>query len=229
MASSPTRSAPPENLDRRSPPDRWIVCCAALRWSEDPWDAASSKMALTYFKRYRMEADLGQLRFPEFDPVAGCAFHPWREEWLEAHADAKYRSFRREIDANVFPCLGDREGCARLMRDIASRTNFVPEAAWLLRRTDDDGRILNCGTVQGVLDNSGAGAVQNLGVVADLRGKGLGTRLLQLALEGFRSAGLRRAFLEVTAQNVGAVRLYQRLGFRTIKTVYKAAQVAVAT
>jgi ribosomal protein S18 acetylase RimI-like enzyme len=32
--------------------------------------------------------------------------------------------------------------------------------------------------------------------------------------------------LEVTSQNVGAVRLYQRLGFRKVRTVYKAVQVA---
>ena len=46
------------------------------------------------------------------------------------------------------------------------------------------------------------------------------------ALTGFRQRGLRRATLEVTAQNVGAIRLYQRLGFRKIKTVYKAAELA---
>ncbi len=186
-------------------------------------------MALTYFKRYRMEIELSQLRFPAFPPAPDFAFLPWRDELLKAHAEAKYRSFCFEIDANVFPCLGDREGCLRLMRDIAARASFLPEATWLLRRQMPDGGVENCGTVQGVLDNSGLGAVQNLGVSANHRGLGLGTRLLQLALEGFRSAGLRCAFLEVTAQNSGAVRLYQRLGFRTVKTVYKASQIAVVS
>jgi len=37
---------------------------------------------------------------------------------------------------------------------------------------------------------------------------------------------LPRAFLEVTAENVGAIRLYQRLGFRNVRTVYKAVEVA---
>jgi ribosomal protein S18 acetylase RimI-like enzyme len=32
--------------------------------------------------------------------------------------------------------------------------------------------------------------------------------------------------LEVTAQNEGAVRLYRRLGFRRIKTLYKAVSLA---
>ena len=60
------------------------------------------------------------------------------------------------------------------------------------------------------------------------RGKGLGTALLRRALTGFCEVGLERAMLEVTAQNSGAVRLYQRLGFRRVKTVYKAAEVVYA-
>ena len=41
------------------------------------------------------------------------------------------------------------------------------------------------------------------------------------ALAGFQRLGLRRAFLEVTADNKPAVRLYHRLGFRTVRTIYK--------
>ena len=42
------------------------------------------------------------------------------------------------------------------------------------------------------------------------------------SLAGFKSAGVERVFLEVTAQNDSAVRLYQRIGFHSVKTVYKA-------
>jgi ribosomal protein S18 acetylase RimI-like enzyme len=48
------------------------------------------------------------------------------------------------------------------------------------------------------------------------------------ALLGFRQVGMPKAYLEVTAQNSGAVRLYQRLGFRRTKTTYKVADVACA-
>ena len=66
------------------------------------------------------------------------------------------------------------------------------------------------------------GAIQNLGVLPAHRGLGLGAALLLQALHGFRRAGLGRAFLEVTAQNDAAIRLYRRLGFRCRKTIYKA-------
>jgi hypothetical protein len=151
----------------------------------------------------------------------------WDPSLLESHADVKYRSFREEIDANVFPCLGDYAGCCRLMTDIARREGFLPEATWLAYYEGQgrDQREL-CGTIQGVRDRYGVGSIQNLGITPPHRGRGLGTCLLFRALEGFREAGLNRVFLEVTADNVGAIRLYRRLGFVTVKTVFKAAEVA---
>jgi ribosomal protein S18 acetylase RimI-like enzyme len=56
----------------------------------------------------------------------------------------------------------------------------------------------------------------------------LGRALMQQALAGFQLAGLRRAFLEVTAQNSGAVQLYKRLGFARVRTVYKVSEVVYA-
>jgi len=84
-----------------------------------------------------------------------------------------------------------------------------------------------CGTIQGMRDRSGMGAVQNLGIVPGHRGRGLGTALLHSALAGFGQAGLTKAFLEVTAQNDGAIKLYRRLGFRRARTVYKAVEVVL--
>jgi len=187
-------------------------------------------MAVIYFKRYRMEIDLAAAAV-DLPPVPpGFDLLPWTDTLLPLHAQVKYRCFRQELDANVFPSLGDRDGCRRLMNDISHRTGFLPQATWLLQYWPAEQRKPElCGTVQGVLDESnGQGAIQNLGVVPSHRGHGLGSILMSRALAGFVAAGLGRAYLEVTAQNVGAVRLYERLGFRRVKTVYKAAEVAYA-
>lgn len=183
-------------------------------------------MGVTYFKRYRMEFDLGDRLFPLPPLLPEYSLAPWRPALMDAHIDVKYRSFRFEIDANVFTCFHDREGCARLMQEIVRRDGFLPQATWLLTYQRPGGRPEPCGTIQGVWDHSGLGAIQNVGVLPAHRGRGLGTHLLYHALKGFREAGLDRAYLEVTAQNVGAYRLYLRLGFRKVKTVYKAADVA---
>lgn len=180
-------------------------------------------MGLTYFKRYRMEADL-TLPAPEL-PALPAGYHVagWHRALLSAHAQAKFASFRSEIDANVFPCFGEYEGCLRLMDDISRREGFLPQATWLVTYSPPAGRPTEfCGTVQGIVDVQRYGAIQNLGVVPEHRGLQLGTYLLLRALEGFRELGLRRTFLEVTAANTAAIRLYERLGFSRVRTLYKA-------
>ncbi len=182
-------------------------------------------MGLTYFKRFRMEVDLvgRPLAPPPLPP--GYQLLEWDDSLLEAHAEAKYQSFRGEIDSNVFPCLGDWLGCQRLMQEIRAKQGFLSEATWLVARQTATG-VEYCGTVQGIRDYTGMGAIQNLGVTPDHRGRQLGSCLLTHALIGFQQAGLRRGFLEVTAQNGGAIRLYQRMGFAKARTVYKAVEVA---
>lgn len=179
---------------------------------------AVGTMKISYFKRFRMEIDLADVppvpALPE-----GYFWVPWDEKLVEQHAEVKYRCFQDEIDATVFPSLGDRSGCSRLMTAIRRKSGFLPEATWLLATAGD-----YCGTVQGVREISRQGAIQNLGVTPLHRGRGLGGALLLQALHGFRRVGLGRAFLEVTAQNDGAVRLYRRLGFRCRKTTYKAVE-----
>ena len=185
-------------------------------------------MGLTYFKRFRMEFDLsGSL--PESAPLpASYELLPFSNDLIREHAAAKYRSFRLELDANVFPCLGRRDGCLRLMREIASRAGFVLEATWLCRYQDSEsGRWQPIGTIQG-LRIEGWGAVQNLGIDPQHRGHGLGSILLARAAQGFRIAGLRKMHLEVTTDNTAAIRLYERLGFKRAQVVYKACEVAGA-
>ena len=186
-------------------------------------------MGLTYFKRYRLEISLAEPLFNAPTLPAGYSFVGWQPRLSDVHAETKYRSFCYELDANVFPCLGERDGCRRLMDEISRRATFVPEATWLLAyQGPGESSPEYCGTIQGLSDYRGFGAVQNLGVVPLHRSRGLGTALLHQALIGFRQAGLQRAFLEVTAQNTGAIRLYLGLGFHRVKTVYKAVEVAYA-
>jgi len=174
----------------------------------------------TYFKRFRMNADLSPDRRPA--PIRpGYRFVPWNEALVDVHARAKFRSFRDEIDAVVFPCLSSFEGCQRLMREIRNKPGFLPHATWLIAcgRSPED--LHWCGTIQGVAAPGGLGLIQNIGVVPGHRGLGLGTCLIEQALDGFRRHGLRAASLEVTADNGRAIRLYHRLGFRRTRTVYK--------
>jgi GNAT superfamily N-acetyltransferase len=173
-------------------------------------------MPITYYKRFRMEIDLD-------GTITGAALPrhflwvPWDESLVEPHSLVKYQSFAGEVDAFIFPCLGDRGGCRRLMCEIRRKPGFLPGATWLV--ACDRGYV---GAVQGVIDQGPIGAIQNVGVLPEFRGQGLGKALVRRALAGFFQAGLQRAYLEVTAQNDGAVQLYRDLGFRRAQTLYKA-------
>jgi hypothetical protein len=175
-----------------------------------------------------MEYDLAQPLFERPGLAADYRVAKWDDRHLEAHAEVKYRCFRWELDANVFPSLATRSGCQRLMVDIARRSGFVPQSTWLLEYWPENARRPEaCGTIQGVADDK-VGALQNVGITQPHRGKGLGTVLLWHSLAGFHEAGIERVYLEVTAQNAGACRLYRRLGFKQTKVVYKASEVAYA-
>lgn len=174
--------------------------------------------------------DTGITRMESFAksvPV-GYEFVPFHEGLIREHATAKYESFRYELDSNVFPCLGDREGCLRLMKEIAGRHSFIPEATWLCRCKDlEAGTVVPVGTIQGI-EAEGWGAIQNIGIDPNHRNRGLGALLLTRAAKGFYEAGLKGMHLEVTTDNTAAIRFYERIGFRRASVVYKAAEVAGA-
>ncbi len=186
-------------------------------------------MTVSYFKRFRMHFDL-ERSIPECDIPQDYRFLAWTDKLIGHHADAKYESFRNELDANVFPCLGELDGCRRLMRDISSREGFLPEATWLIaRQPTRQSRLEYCGTVQGIKDANGIGSLQNVGVVPRHRGRGLGKALLSKALVGFQSHGLKLASLEVTSENREALELYSKFGFRIVRTVFKTIDVIYAS
>lgn len=173
-------------------------------------------MTVTYVKRYRMEIDLSRL--PLMVPLpTGYFWVGWHDAMLDHHAYTKFRCFEHEFDARLFPCLGDRQGCRQLMHEISARRGFIPEATWLVGSRD--GYV---GTIQGVSDRISMGMIQNLGVVPEARGSGIGRCLLLKCLHAFRLLGLAMGTLEVTADNFPAIRLYRRIGFKRSKTVYKA-------
>ena len=186
-------------------------------------------MPLTYYKRYRMEFDFR--RQPVSAPVLpdGYRWVPWHGSLRDAHANVKFSSFRNEIDAQVFVCLSDLPGCRRLMDDIAGHDGFVSGATWMI---GFEGNVfhgpLMCGTIQGLRHTKWVGAIQNVGVLPEHRGFGLGRALVMRSLLGFQSAGVRRVYLEVTAANERAVQLYRELGFQLARTRYREVETASA-
>ncbi len=184
-------------------------------------------MNLQYVKRFRMELDLRRWRCPRIKLPVDYRLVAWHSSLVQAHAEVKYHSFRGEIDAQVFPCLGELDGCERLMGEIQAKDGFLPEATWLAEYSAAGfSKAEYCGTIQAVRTHKGKANIQNIGVLPFHRGRGIGTALILASLLGLHHIGIRHACLEVTVENESAVRLYRQLGFRTVRTLYKAVELA---
>jgi ribosomal protein S18 acetylase RimI-like enzyme len=193
-------------------------------------------MAARYLKRYRMLLDFRRQSTPRAVLPEGFAWVPWAKSSVAAHAAVKFAAFRSELDVALFRSFRTPEGCHRLMSEIARQRGFLPEATWLIRQCKpfadhnfDAPYSEYCGTVQGLQHDFQQGAIQNIGICPEFRGLGLGRALLLKALSGFRQAGLLRVYLEVSAANSAAVKLYQSVGFEVVGTRYREAAAFHAT
>ena len=81
---------------------------------------------------------------------------------------------------------------------------------YLCRVVEVDGTIAGYGIVAMGADEA---HLLNLCVRADLRGRGLGRRMLLLLVERARASGAEAVFLEVRPSNPGAIALYESEGF----------------
>jgi ribosomal protein S18 acetylase RimI-like enzyme len=64
-----------------------------------------------------------------------------------------------------------------------------------------------------------SGRIYSLAVHPDRRGQRIGDSLLRSLVESLSDRGVRRVYLEVDGENVAALRLYERWGFRRIGTL----------
>src|SRR3954466_1178115 len=85
------------------------------------------------------------------------------------------------------------------------------EAIWIVER---DGR--HAGSLAMTDEGDGVACIRFFVLDADLRGQGLGRRLLEELLETARALGFDRAVLETFSDLTAAARLYREHGFRVV-------------
>ena len=99
--------------------------------------------------------------------------------------------------------------------DWMSRAYAGPRSAYFVLRRD--GRVLGGG---GVAPLEGGGAdtceLRKMYFLAEARGLGAGSAMMERCLEAARAFGFRRCYLETLTGMDAAMRLYERSGFRRI-------------
>lgn len=183
---------------------------------------STGSTAQQYLKRFRMEIDFGNVVLSKPKLPSGYEWSAWHPAQLADHAQVKYESFRAEMDSRIFPAFRSLQGCRDLMQSISTHQGFLPQATWLISLSANDFRpSVPCGTIQGLRQSATLGSIQNVGVVPEQRGCGLGRALLLKTLHGFRACGMTRVYLDVSADNTGAMTLYRSIGFQYINTSYR--------
>ena len=84
---------------------------------------------------------------------------------------------------------------------------------YLCRVAECEGEIVGYGIVA---MGAGEAHILNICIAGNVRGRGIGRRMMQLLLERALQAGMQDVFLEVRPSNPHAIALYQSLGFNEV-------------
>ena len=187
-------------------------------------------MDLTYFKRYRMEIDLAGCNVEPAPIPDGYRYLPWSPATAGGLCRGQVSELsRRDRRQRVFPCLGEFDGLPPADDgDRPKNRASCPRPPGCLP-TCPPGRqqAKYCGTIQGIRDHAGLGGHPEPGGSCPNTATPAWEPRLLFKRPARVSAGRasRGFYLEVTAQNEGAIRLYRRLGFSSrSRTVYKAVE-----
>ncbi len=178
-------------------------------------------MSVLHVKRLQMAFDFSLTPLPSLEIPAGFRFVPWHPDLLETHADVKHRSFRDDMDGRIFPTFRDYDRCVRLMDAISSSSSFLPDATLLIATEPVAGFVEYVANIQGMRHSDDVGAIQNVAVLPGFRNRKLGRAVLLGSLYGFKKSGMKKVTLEVTGDNLHAVKLYEHIGFRTYKVYFR--------
>jgi ribosomal protein S18 acetylase RimI-like enzyme len=184
---------------------------------------ASFEPALTAQKFVLYPRQFMLLSFPEQPSTAaplssGLLLDRWNDRAFAPGARLMRLAYCDHVDGQINDQYGSEAGAMKFLRNIVVLPGcgqFLPEASWLLRMRGEEqpvGMVLTSRVAEGVAHTT------QICVLPGYQGHGLGRILMEASIRALRAHRYRALSLTVTSMNLGAIRLYQRLGFRTLKT-----------
>jgi ribosomal protein S18 acetylase RimI-like enzyme len=169
------------------------------------------------FERDFMLADLAGMRDLPLRDLAGLVrFDNWIEFYNEAAAILIEEAYRGHVDADINDQYRTLDGARRFLYNIVNYPGCGAFAA-----SASQVAVSNYGELAGLVlasvVNDRTGHITQICVAPGFRGTGLGYELMRRSLVRLLHAGCRRVSLTVTSCNQEAIRLYEKLGFRTVR------------
>jgi ribosomal protein S18 acetylase RimI-like enzyme len=172
---------------------------------------------VSVFERDFMLADLDLARDLPAHKISGRVRI---DGWVDYHQDAAATLIEEAYQGHVDSLINDQyrtmTGARRFLYNIINYPGcgvFAPAASVVA--------VSSFGVLAGLslasIVNDRTGHITQLCVAPEFRGTGLGYELMRRSLLRLLHAGCRRVSLTVTSSNHEAIRLYQRIGFETIR------------
>jgi ribosomal protein S18 acetylase RimI-like enzyme len=155
---------------------------------------------------------------PAAGPAPAMRPERWHDRFFEPCARLIHLAYTDHVDSEINDQYQSAAGALRFLKNIILLPGcgqFLPAASFLLRAPGSNeliGAVLSSEVAPRV------GHITQICVQPGFQGQGLGRKLILAAIEALREMRFGKLTLTVTSANTPAVRLYETLGFRTVKT-----------
>jgi ribosomal protein S18 acetylase RimI-like enzyme len=174
-----------------------------------PVDEALRSQGFRLHTRQFMLLDLAKRADRAAAVNAGFRLDRWHDRYFDPCAKLIYLAYANHIDGDINDQYRSRNGALKFLKNII----LLPGCGQFQPGSDDlVGAVLTSEVADGV------GHTTQVCVQPGFQGHGLGRMLMQTAADALRSLHFKELSLTVTAENHTAVRLYEQLGFATIKS-----------
>jgi GNAT superfamily N-acetyltransferase len=148
----------------------------------------------------------------------GLRVEQWSDRSFEPAAKLIQLAYADHVDAEINDQYRSEAGGMKFLRNIVLLPGcgtFLPEASFVVRPIGET-RLVGMILTSTVADR--VGHTTQICVMPGYQGHHIGRQLMERSIEVLRQRNYESLSLTVTASNRRAVELYERLGFRTIKT-----------
>lgn len=183
-----------------------------------PLDAPLREQGFQLYTRQFMLLDLHKTSEVQMGTAAGMRLSRWNDRYFEPCAKLIHLAYSNHVDGDINDQYRSRAGALRFLKNIILLPGcgqFVASASFVLHEPGSEDLAAAVLTSE---VSPGVGHTTQVCVAPGYQGHGLGRMLMQTSAEALRSMKFQELTLTVTSQNATAVQLYEKLGFRTIKS-----------